>query len=182
MTMEPEISEPNEHGVFTLYERCVFSTGKGQAWAAVLLSRGVDGYAASYEYANPKSPTKESGGGNPSRRGVLPTKIQALVNELSPLCTLVESRPEMKKVAALLLEAAREGNEALRAHLLELQGAADGAPSFEAQVQLIAAGEKKPSDFIGAKPSPEKDPEGYKKWSQARMRLVRAAEKLKKAA
>ncbi len=53
---------------------------------------------------------------------------------------------------------------------------------FENQAKLIAAGKKKPSDFIGKKPSPDKDPEAYKKWSQERMRLVRAADKLKQAA
>jgi len=59
---------------------------------------------------------------------------------------------------------------------------ANADEDFENQAKLIAAGKKKPSDFIGKKPSPDKDPEAYKKWSQERMRLVRAADKLKQAA
>lgn len=53
---------------------------------------------------------------------------------------------------------------------------------FQAQVKQIAQGKAKLSDFIGSKPSPKSDPEGYKKWSAARMRLNRAVEKLTKAA
>lgn len=53
---------------------------------------------------------------------------------------------------------------------------------FEEQVRRIADGKAKPSDFIGAKPSPDKEPEAYNAWSAKRMKLVRAAKKLKAAA
>jgi hypothetical protein len=50
------------------------------------------------------------------------------------------------------------------------------------RVKQIAAGKAKPSDFIGPKPSQAKDPEGYKTWNAERMKLKRAAAKLKDAA
>lgn len=53
---------------------------------------------------------------------------------------------------------------------------------FEQQVRRIADGKAKPSDFIGPKPSPDKEPEAYNAWSARRMKLVRAAKKLKAAA
>lgn len=49
--------------------------------------------------------------------------------------------------------------------------------SFEEQVQAVAKGAK-PSEFIGTKPDPKKDPEGYKQWDAKRKKLVRAAQKL----
>lgn len=56
------------------------------------------------------------------------------------------------------------------------------AEEFEAQVKQIAEGKAKPSDFIGPKPSPTAKPAEYNAWSAQRMKLKRAADKLKKAA
>lgn len=67
-------------------------------------------------------------------------------------------------------------------HYAKWREAQTEEPDFQTQVKKIAEGKAKPSDFIGPKPSPKADPEGYKKWSAARMRLNRAVEKLAKAA
>jgi ParB/RepB/Spo0J family partition protein len=61
------------------------------------------------------------------------------------------------------------------------QAEAEAEKIFEFQARAVANGAK-PSEFIGGKPDPKKNPEGYKEWNAKRMKLERAAKKLKQAA
>lgn len=240
VAMEPVESEANEHDVFETYSRCALSAGKGKGEVVICLAKRDDEYSASFEWDDPKSKSKQSGGANPNAADLMPTKVQALLVALGDALEVCSASPTMAKVAKIVEETIEEGEEALKGLLTPALTAAqiedgrlwkqknpdgsagmmaealgisidqafeiiDGmidekhdkisaekakavaeeivaeAKAFEDQVKAVANGAK-PSEFIGLKPSPTKEPKAYKEWNAKRMQLERAAKKLKQAA
>ena len=183
MAMEPVESEANDHDVFEIYERVAISAGKGKGEVSICLAKRDDNYSASFEWDDPKSANKNAGGANPDTADLMPTKAQALLMALNDSLQVTKASETMQKVQVIVQEAIQEGTQELHALIAkQLEQVAEslvaGELSFEEQVKAVADGAK-PSEFIGAKP---KDAAEYKVWNAARMKLERAAAKLKKGA
>ena len=179
------VSAPNENGVFVGAECFTIKMPetKGKHLISVTLatdaeggwyygfdwSRPDDGHSGTYASSSP-----------PLLRERNDSRVQAVERVLSEL--LADFGEPHLEVAELLIGGCLE--EMSQRGLLPQD--ADEEPcaemSFEDQVKQIAEGKCKPSDFIGPKPNKQKDAEKFRAWDSQRKKLMRSAEKLKKAA